>query len=259
MPRRVAEACQGAGRPYHVVSLVGFAGDWVSRHPCSEARLEAPGTVVQALRDADCGAVVLIGAVERPRFDLSADDPLSRHWIDRLESALPQGDDALLRTVVGLLAEEGFEIVGADALIDLRSQVGVLGAVAPSASAEADAVRAESILAALAPLDVGQACVVAEGRVLGIETVQGTDALLEYIADTRALAQGASGGILVKRAKPGQDGRVDAPTIGIDTVEAAHRVGLLGIAVEAGAVQIVDRDAVIAAADRCGLFLWARP
>ena len=259
LPRRLAEECARSGRPYHVVALAGFAGPWTADHPHVPARLEVPGTVVGALRAAGARSLVLAGAVERPRFDDAATDAVSRAWIARLRRAAAEGDDGLLCEVVALLREEGFEVIAASDLLDTRPAKGVLGGREPTDAERNDAARGASILDALAPLDVGQSCVVAEGRVLGIETIQGTDALLRFVADTRNLAQGAKGGVLVKRAKAGQDMRIDAPTVGVRTVEGASRAGLGGIALQAGAVQIVDRAAVIEAADRAGLVIWAEP
>jgi DUF1009 family protein len=61
--------------------------------------------------------------------------------------------------------------------------------------------------------------------------------------------------VLVKTAKPGQERRVDLPAIGPSTIAAAAAAGLRGIAVEAGAALVLDRDAVIEAADRAGIFV----
>ncbi|MEE8245843.1 MAG: UDP-2,3-diacylglucosamine diphosphatase LpxI, partial [Alphaproteobacteria bacterium] len=63
------------------------------------------------------------------------------------------------------------------------------------------------------------------------------------------------GGVLVKLTKPGQDRRLDLPTIGVTTVETAARAGLRGIAVEAGSALVIDHDAVARAADQAGLFV----
>jgi DUF1009 family protein len=60
---------------------------------------------------------------------------------------------------------------------------------------------------------------------------------------------------LVKIAKPAQERRTDLPTIGADTVAAAAAAGLAGIAVEAGGSLIIDRQAVVDAADAQGLFI----
>jgi DUF1009 family protein len=101
-------------------------------------------------------------------------------------------------------------------------------------------------------MDVGQAVVVQQGVVLGVEAIEGTDALLERCG---ALRRDGPGGVLVKIKKPQQDPRLDLPTIGVTTVEHASAAGLRGIAVEAGGSLIVDREHVAGAADARGLFL----
>jgi hypothetical protein len=64
--------------------------------------------------------------------------------------------------------------------------------------------------------------------------------------------------VLVKAPKPGQEERIDMPTIGPDTVRNAAAAGLAGIAVAARHVLIAERAATIAAADKHGLFLWGQ-
>ena len=86
------------------------------------------------------------------------------------------------------------------------------------------------------------------------EAYEGTDALL---ARCIGLRREGPGGVLVKLVKPGQDRRLDLPTIGPVTVQGAVAAGLAGIAVEAGGTILVDRPATIAAADAAGLFLLA--
>ena len=66
-------------------------------------------------------------------------------------------------------------------------------------------------------------------------------------------------GVLVKAPKPGQEERVDLPTIGPETVRKAAAAGLAGIAVAAGQVLIAERAATIEAANEHGLFLLGEP
>ena len=91
-----------------------------------------------------------------------------------------------------------------------------------------------------------------QGLVLGVEAIEGTDAL---VARCGALRRDGPGGVLVKAAKPGQERRADLPTIGPRTVKAAAAAGLRGIAVEAGAALVLDRRKVAELADREGLFV----
>jgi DUF1009 family protein len=106
----------------------------------------------------------------------------------------------------------------------------------------------------LGAVDVGQACVVQQGIVLSLEAIEGTDAML---ARTGAVARPGPGGVLVKLVKPCQDRRTDLPTLGPATIDAATAAGLQGIAFEADGTILLDRTAMIAAADAAGLFLLA--
>ena len=114
--------------------------------------------------------------------------------------------------------------------------------------------RGAEIVAALSAADVGQGCVVLKRQALAIESAYGTDWMLASLTARPDTA----GGVLVKMPKDGQDRRVDLPTIGVTTVEAAAQARLDGITIEAGGVLVLDRDAVRAACDRLGLFLWVR-
>ena len=106
----------------------------------------------------------------------------------------------------------------------------------------------------------GQAVVVAGGVCLGVEAVEGTDALLARVAalpEERRRSAPPPSGVLVKMAKPGQDRRIDLPSIGPRTVEGVARAGLRGIVVEADGANILEREATIRAADAAELFLWS--
>jgi DUF1009 family protein len=77
------------------------------------------------------------------------------------------------------------------------------------------------------------------------------------LARSRAVARPGPGGVLVKLVKPGQDRRADLPTLGPATIAAAAMSGLRGIAFEANGTILIERAAMIAAADAAGLFLLA--
>ena len=255
LPRTLAEARAAADAPYLVVALDGFAGEWIESHPHVRHPITAPSRILASLRSIGATDVVAAGGVDRPSLR-ALTDPLAVRWLPRLAPAMMKGDDALLRTVKILLEDEGLRLIGAEEVIGLTAMEGLLVGPAPSPIDTGDAERGEAILAALGPLDVGQACVVASGRVLGIETIQGTDALLDFVGRTRTAGQGAEGGVLTKRAKVGQDRTLDLPTIGPATVEGVARAGLHGIAIERGAVHVLDGTLDAAAAE--GLFVWAR-
>src|SRR5207302_4676184 len=138
------------------------------------------------------------------------------------------------------LEREGFRVIGADQLLDeAELPEGALGRVRPDADALGDIALGLRLARALGALDIGQAVVVQQGLVLGVEAIEGTDELLRRCA---ALRREGPGGVLVKIEKPGQDPRADRPTIGLRTVLLAAEAGLQGIAVEANATIVLDRD-----------------
>jgi len=246
LPALVAER-----NPAVIVRLAGVPCE-ATGEAMIDARLEHLGQLFADLRDAGVGDLCLAGAMRRASFDTSQLDPQTQALLPRIMAAQGRGDDALLREVVAIFESEGFTIRGAH---ELRPDLLAPATTGGSDPQRADAARARSVLAALGPLDVGQAAVAAKGQLLGIETLQGTDALLRFVAETVP----GSGGVLVKRAKPGQDLRVDMPAIGPDTVALAAEAGLSGIELQAGHVLLLDPAAVDAAVKAHGLSLWAVP
>lgn len=158
-----------------------------------------------------------------------------------------------------MLEEDGYEVLPSQAIVrDALPEPGLLSAAAPDERAREDIRRGIAVVRALGMVDVGQCAVVQQGLVLGVEAIEGTDALLARCAGLRRdTPDGQRDGVLVKLVKPGQDRRVDLPTIGPVTVAGAAAAGLAGIAIEAGGTIVVDRPATVAAADAAGLFLIA--
>lgn len=220
-------------------------------------RLERLAPFLHELGRRGIDRVALAGAVDRPRLDPALCDPETAALMPDLLGAMAGGDDATLRALIALIEGFGLRVQGIEALApDLLAPEGPLGR-APTLAERADAARGAAVLAALGAADVGQAVVVARGLVLGVEALYGTDALLADVAARRASREPQRGGVLVKRAKPGQDRRADLPAIGPQTVAGAVAAGLSGIVLEAGAVVILDRPATLAAAAAAGLALWA--
>lgn len=219
------------------------------------ARFERLGQLFSDLRAAGVDELCLAGSMQRPQFDPALLDAPTRALMPRLVAAMGRGDDHLLGAVVAIFEDEGFAVRGAHEIRpDLLAAEGDL-AGAPSEALRRDAARARAVIDALGPLDVGQGAVAAGGQILGVETLQGTDAMLAFVARTAP----GSGGVLVKRPKRGQDLRVDMPAIGPDTFGRAAAAGLAGIEVAAGATLLLDRAATLKAAARHGLALWAAP
>ena len=253
LPARLALAAQGAGR---AVAMVAFEGHTdpaaVAGLPHLWTRFGAVADIFAFLRHEGVNELVFAGPVRRPAFAEIMPDWQGAKILARL-GARSLGDDGLLRSLTAILEEEGFRVIGIHHVLeDLLAPAGPLGAHRPDAAADADIARGLEVAHSLGRLDVGQAAVVQQGLVLGVEGIEGTDALLARCATLR---RDGPGGVLVKLKKPQQDHRLDLPTIGVATVENAASAGLRGIAIEAGGTLVIDRSEVVAAADRLGLFV----
>jgi UDP-2,3-diacylglucosamine hydrolase len=258
LPGRVALAAAAAGRKVFIIGLEGFAEPGViAPWPHVFLRMGAVRRILGALRENACRDLVLIGPVRRPSFLDLRPDADGAKMLARIGVSAFAGDDGLLKAVVRVLGEEGFSVIGMhDILNAALGPRGLLSRTAPDANAMADIQRGIAVTRALGAVDVGQGCVVRAGVVIAVEAVEGTDAMLSRcgaLLDAMGMAKPA--GVLVKAVKPGQDRRIDLPTIGPDTVGHAADAGLAGIAYDASGTILAERDACIARADERGLFL----
>ncbi len=253
MPRRVIDSCRAAGRDVFVLALEGEADRaTVEGVPHAWCRIGAAAKGFDLLRAHAVGELVLAGGVRRPLLSAWCPDWRAAKFFARV-GYRALGDDGLLSAFVKELEGEGFRVVGADRLLaEAALPEGPLGHVRPDADALADIAHGLRLARAIGALDIGQAVVVQQGLVLGVEAIEGTDGLLRRCAELR---RDGPGGVLVKAEKPGQERRADQPTIGPQTVTLAAESGLRGIAAEAGATLVLERDEVIRLADSTGLFV----
>jgi UDP-2,3-diacylglucosamine hydrolase len=263
LPRAIAASARSAGRQVFVLALAGMTEDWVRDYPHETVALGELGRAMRAFRGHGCTDVTLAGKVQRPKFSEIKLDTKAVLAAPRVIAAALKGDDALLRSLVEMFEREGMRVVGAaEAAPDLIAKPGTMGRVKPTSENESDVDHAFRIARAIGALDVGQAAIVCAGLTLAVEAAEGTDAMIARVVSLPEHFRGSKGklrGALVKAPKPIQDGKTDLPVIGVQTIRNAHAVALAGVAVEAGGALIVDREAVVAEADKLGLFLVGRP
>jgi DUF1009 family protein len=256
LPLRVVQAASALGRPVHIVVLEGH-GDPAAYAGLSHVTLRwgLAAQMLSWLKQHGVKEVVLAGNVARPSLLSLRPDAASMKLLGRIGRAAFNGDDSILRAVMKVLGEEGFEVVGAQALLaGLLPEAALLAGPMPDDVARADIARGLAVCHALGAVDVGQAVVVQQGLVLGVEAIEGTDAL---ILRAGALQREGPAPILVKAPKPAQSTLADLPTIGPQTIASARAAGLRGLAFQAGGTILLDRNTTIAAAEAAGIFLLA--
>ena len=260
LPATVADALVGQGRGVVMFPLHGWADPAaVERFRHHWIHIGQLGRFSRLARSEGCRDLVLIGTLVRPTIRQLRLDIETLRVMPRIIRAYRGGDDHLLSGIGRILEDYGFRLVGAHEVApQILAPLGHVGRFAPTPRDEADITRALALLAATGPFDVGQAAVVADGRVLAVEAAEGTDHMLAHIAEMRRggrIRSAAGTGVLVKAPKPSQDRRFDLPTVGPSTVEHIAAAGLAGLAVVAGGVIIVEPARVMALADKANIFV----
>lgn len=260
LPFYVAEAARAAGENPLIIQLKNEAEGGFDSFDHATIGVGDMAGLRDLLSRHDVRRVVLSGGVKRrpewreirPTFATLVKMP------SVVRTLLSGGDDAVLQMVIKLIEAHGASVIGAHSVVpDLLAELGALGTVQPSDDDARDIARGAEAAIALGALDVGQGAVAVGGRIVALEGVEGTDQVLQRVAQLRAEGRISRRrkGVLVKMCKPTQDERADLPTIGRSTVLNAAQAGLAGIAVEAGRALVLERAEMIAAANEAGLFV----
>lgn len=257
LPLLVAAGARAAGRPVVCVGLRDQF-DPALRSLCADfhtAGIVQIGRWIRLLRRAGVHEAIMVGRVAKARMH----DPLrlvrqlpdlraALLWYRRLRH--DRRNHVLLAAVADELATSGITLIDSTAYIpDHMASPGVMGRVVPSREAQGDVDLGWPLLAQVVELDIGQSIAVRDRDVIAVEAVEGTDALIDRAG---SLCR-AKGWTLLKTAKSSQDMRADVPTVGVLTIERLAKAGGRCLALGAGRVIMVDRPAVIAAADRLGV------
>jgi DUF1009 family protein len=261
LPVLLSDCLRRQGRDHRILAFRGFAAPETRDRADAVVDLVDVQSTKRLLEAWRPSVVTLAGAVRRPKAAAYLSTYSAFRNRRELAELYARGDDRLLRSAIELLEEHGYPVAGIhDLAPELLAQPGLFTRVSPRPEGSRAIALGFSVLADLAPHDVGQACVVSGARILAIEGAEGTDSMLARVRRFRrpwSRIRVEPGGVLVKTAKQGQDLRVDLPAIGPRTMTNVHRAGLKGVAIGSHATLILEQERTIAEADRLGLFLVA--
>jgi len=213
------------------------------------------GKAVDAMKAAKVKRVVFVGSLYKPDIFKLKVDWLGAKLLAKIVKEKFFGDDKLLSSVTNFLEAQGFAVVGIHEILKyLVVEPGIFTKLKPSSQDKNDIELASKIVKQLGSLDIGQAAIVQNGIVLGVEAVEGTDSLIKRCGE---LKRGDAAGVLVKFSKPGQELRMDLPTIGIQTVKNIHQAGFKGIIIEAKKAIFLDQKEVVEYANKHNIFIGA--
>lgn len=260
LPVQTARGIVAAGRS---VACVGLWGQYRPELPGLCQHFQSVGLIqigrwIRNLRAWGCREAIMAGGVDKTRmydplrvFRYVPDLRAAKLWYRTLRH--DRRTDALLRALAAEIESGGVRLIDSRPYMpDSLATPGSMTRRQPTPAHRAAIDFARPLVQRLGELDIGQAMAVAEGEVLAVEAIEGTDALIQRAG--RLCKQG--GWVLVKMAKPTQDVRFDLPTVGLKTIAElkAARAGCL--ALEAGKVILLDKPQVLAAADAAGIAVW---
>ena len=124
-------------------------------------------------------------------------------------------------------------------------QVGALTVRGLTSAEQSDLEHAIRVAHDMGVHDVGQTVMVKSGMVLAVEAFEGTNAAIR-----RGGRLGGKGGVVFKAARDGHDMRFDIPVVGLKTLKVLKRAGVTALGFQAGRLLLLDRDEVIAFANK---------
>ncbi|MCH9845439.1 MAG: UDP-2,3-diacylglucosamine diphosphatase LpxI [Alphaproteobacteria bacterium] len=210
------------------------------------------------LKKHDCSEVIFAGKIPRDYFYQTKKDALATDYFKAIQH---KGDDYAVRFAHQLFQQHGFTVVAPHQICPdiLCNKAGNLGDYKPQTTMMSDIARGQEILTALSPADVGQAVVIHQGETIGIEAIEGTNALIERCGKwlKQHRADNHSGAVLVKLPKQGQTDMMDLPAIGVETVTLAIGHNFAGIAIAQNGTLLVGGDEIIRMANQHQLVIHA--
>lgn len=245
--REGADAALAKGWQVQIVDLVGR--DDAANYTTTPASVTKPLSIWMALRKFKPTHICMIGAVkisDRDREGLSGFIRGKNRGAKAKASGSGGGGDSAMSQLGKLLEfATGAKVVGIHEIVeDLLAPGGMIAGPKLNKKNTAQAAQSMQWARAVGQLDAGQVIVTAGTRIIAIEDIAGTDALMARVGEYRRQGMTGDGSaplMLTKCRKPGQSGNIDMPAIGPDTVENAARAGIATIVVQSQQTLLISR------------------
>jgi DUF1009 family protein len=250
-PRLVVEGAKRVGvARVDVVALAGSTAR-ATRRAADEVIPVTLGTIAAGIREIGrrrYDGAILAGQVNPLSLFRSRFDPEVTAWLKELPV---KNAHSVFSKLIDKLADHGVTVLPASLFLDGHLPgAGALTARGFTPEERADVTHAMRVARDMGLHDVGQTVMVKRGMVLAVEAFEGTNRAIR-----RGGRLGGSGAVLFKAAREGHDMRFDIPVVGLKTLKVMKRAGVTALGFQAGRLVLLDREAVIAFADRHGIAL----
>ena len=257
LPSLVARSAKATG---YRVCCVGLRNqfDPALPHECDEfaaVGIAKIGRWIRLLKKWNIDEAVMVGGVGKTIMHdpfrilrLMPDVRGLRLWYRRLRH--DRRDATVLAAIADELQREGVTLIDSTTHIkEHLASEGTIGTVAPTAQQKNDIAFGWPLLSDTVALHIGQSIAVREGDVLAVEAIEGTAALIQRAGELCK----RKGWTLLKTAATDHDMRADVPSIGTETIAQCTAAGCGCIALGANNVILLDKPAVIDAANIAGI------
>ena len=253
MPKEVVEHCKTTNREYFVVGLEPYVLlATINETPHALVKIGEIGKIYKHFEQNHVKEIVFAGGIRRPSLKELIPDWEGAKLMTKL-AVKKMSDDNIFRFLFEEIEMKGFHVVGAhEVMPQILFNEEHFGKKKPTKADLENIEYAIRVSKALGSLEVGQACVVQEGIILAVEAREGTDNMIDRVS---ALTRKGRPPILVKLTKPGQDPRVDLPTIGPRTIEYMIKNGIKGLAVERGLTIFLEKERVLKMIEEANIFV----
>jgi len=180
--------------------------------------------------------------------------------VKRYNINLRETDDILLRNIGIFFENQGFSILSLNEIIpDFFLKEGSFTKRKPTKQDHNDIKKAIKFHKVISKADIGQSLIVSNGLCIAIETLPGTDAMIEFVLNFKnkdKKIRNSSEGILFKSLKVNQDPRFDFPVVGEKTLINLRKAKINGLALFENRLILLNKEKLIKLADELDLFIF---
>ena len=180
--------------------------------------------------------------------------------VKRYNINLRETDDILLRNIGIFFENQGFSILSLHEIIPgLFLKEGSITKRKPTKQDHYDIKKAIGFHNVISKADIGQSLIVSNALCIAIETLPGTDAMIEFVLNFRNTDKKfkkVSEGILFKSLKVNQDPRFDFPVVGEKTLRNIRNAKISGLAFFENKLILLNKEKLIKLADELDLFIF---
>ncbi len=265
-PLLVLDAARSKGLDVVVAAIKEETSPEIEHHGASDVHWLSLGELsklIETFKSAGVSRAIMAGQVKHKQIFSSIKPDLRLAKV--LLSLATRNTDSLIGAVSKVLADEGITLMNSTELLEpMLATEGVLTRRAPTDAEQTNITYGRAVAHHLSRFDIGQTVVIAEAACVAVEAMEGTDAAILRAGEIlRSPALGKEPSTLsraltvIKVAKPNQDMRFDVPVVGVHTIETMKQAGASCLALDAGRCLMLDKEAVLAAANDAGIAIIA--